>query len=179
MEYNSTIKSNQNIHKNENNVLNTIRNMIHENIIHEKSNVHVLSFRDPNGCPLYEQIIEKKKTVEGRKNSLINQKIKVGDILLLSDLSKGILECKVTYVNLYADVEEYLISESIDIVFGNPNSNSNSISNYVKYSIQEGCNIYHDFVDEKQIIDLKNKFGYGFIGIGIDFLHEYKYDFVK
>jgi ASC-1-like (ASCH) protein len=136
--------------------------------IREKFNVHLLSFKDPIGCPLYEQITERKKTVEGRKNSPVYQKIKVGDILLLSDRSKGILECEVIYVNLYADVEEYLAMEGIDKAFGNTIKCRN-VSN-----IQEGTNIYREFVDEQQIIDLKKRFGHGFLGLGIKFLHEYK-----
>lgn len=134
----------------------------------EQANVHLLSFRDPDGCPLYEQIIELTKTVEGRKNSPIYQQIKVGDTLLLSDRSKGILECLVTYVNLYADVEEYLAKEGLDKAFGNT-VKCRAISN-----IQDGAKLYHEFVDEEQITDLKKKFGHGFIGIGIKFLHEYK-----
>lgn len=137
-----------------------------------KRNIHMFSFRNPEGCPLYEQIIEGKKTVEGRKNSPIYQTIKVGDILLLSDRSKGILECAVTYVNLYADVNEYLAAEGLGAVFGDPIS-CRAISN-----IQDGANIYREFVPDKQIVYLKEKYGQGFMGIGIKFLHEYKRYFI-
>lgn len=136
--------------------------------MHETASVHLLSFRDPDSCPLYQQIIEKIKTVEGRKNSPMYQTIKVGDTILLSDRSKGILECEVTYVNLYSDVEEYLASEGLDKAFGNTTKCRD-----IK-SIQDGSNLYHEFVPEKQIIELKKKFGHGFMGIGINFLHEYK-----
>jgi len=136
--------------------------------IHETNNIHLLSFKDPEGCPLYEQIVEGKKTVEGRKNSPTYQKINVGDMLLLSDRSKGILECEVTYVNLYADVEEYLAKEGLETALGNTVKCRN-VSN-----IQDASNIYYEFVKEKEIINLKKTFGHGFLGIGIKFLHEYK-----
>lgn len=136
--------------------------------IYSKKQVHLLNFRDPDGCPLYEQIKIGNKTVEGRKNSIIYQKIKVGDTLLLSDRSKGILECDVTYVNLYADISEYIVGQGLNNVFGNV-VNCRGIKN-----IQDGTNIYHEFVDSSQILDLKKRFGHGFLGIGIKFIREYK-----
>lgn len=136
--------------------------------IHSKKKVHLLNFKDPEGCSLYEQIKNGNKTVEGRKNSSIYQKIKVGDMLLLSDRSKGILECEVTYVNLYADVSEYLAGQGLNNAFGDV-VNCRGISN-----IRDGIDIYHEFVDASQIADLKKRFGNGFLGIGIKFIHEYK-----
>lgn len=133
-----------------------------------KGNVYLYSFRDPDGCPLYEMIREGKKTVEGRKNSPYYQKVNVGDTILLSERKKGILECEVTYVKLYSDVKEYLAAEGIDAVFGNP-SKCRNIS-----SIDEGAKLYYEFVKEEEISSLKSKFGHGFMGIGIRFLHEYK-----
>jgi len=134
----------------------------------DEFNVHLISFKQPEGCPLYEQIMEGNKTVEGRKNSPLYQKIQVGDTMLLSNRSRGILECKVTYIHLYDDVSEYIAGEGIDAVFGNPTKCRN-ITN-----VQEGLKIYDEFVNEQQIIDLKKRFGQGFMGIGIKFLHEYK-----
>lgn len=134
----------------------------------DKSNVHLISFKQPEGCPLYEQIMEGNKTVEGRKNSPLYQKIQVGDTLLLSDRSRGILELKVTYIHLYDDVSEYIAGEGIDAVFGNPTKCRN-ITN-----VQDGLKIYDEFVNKQQIIDLMKRFGQGFMGIGIKFLHEYK-----
>lgn len=149
-----------------------------ESDIEHKSNVeeindntqktHLLSFHDPNGCPLYEQILNRKKTVEGRKNSPFYQKIKVNDTILLSDRSKGILECLVTYVKLYSDVSEYIAAEGIATVLGDPLKCRN-ISN-----ISEGAELYREFVSDDHVQDLKEKYGHGFLGIGIKFVHEYK-----
>lgn len=133
-----------------------------------RKNVYLYSFRDPEGCPLYEMIREGKKTVEGRKNSPYYQKVNIGDTILLSDRKKGILECEVTYVKLYSDVKEYLASEGIDNVFGIP-SKCRNITN-----IDEGARLYHEFVKEEEISSLKSKYGHGVMGIGIRFLHEYK-----
>lgn len=150
----------------ENDITDTI--MSESNRSDREKGVFLYSFRDPYGCPLYEMIREGKKTVEGRKNSPYYQKVKVGDIILLSERKKGILECEVTYVKLYSDVKEYLASEGLDNVFGVP-SKCRSISNII-----EGADLYHEFVKEGEISSLKSKYGHGFMGIGIRFLHEYK-----
>lgn len=164
----STKKTEQNNDRYEVYVSDSVKDSDNDDNIHDMSTVHLLSFKDPEGCPLYEQIVEGKKTVEGRKNSPTYQKINVGDTLLLSDKSKGILECKVTYINMYSDVEEYLAKEGLETALGNTVKCRNVLN------IQDASNIYYEFVKEKEIIDLKKKFGHGFLGIGIKFLHEYK-----
>ncbi|VBB17767.1 hypothetical protein YASMINEVIRUS_230 [Yasminevirus sp. GU-2018] len=132
---------------------------------------HILNFKDLEGCPFYEQILSGKKTVEGRKNSPVYQAIKAGDTLLLSDRTRGILECVVTYVNLYSDVSEYIASEGIDVVFGDPVKCRN-VSD-----VKSGAEVYREFVDDDQVQQLKEKYGHGFLGIGIKFVHEYKRHF--
>jgi ASC-1-like (ASCH) protein len=136
-----------------------------------RKKVLLFRFRDLENCHLYDQIIEGKKTVEGRKNSEQNQDIKIGDILLFSDKSRGILECEVTYVHYYSDIAEYLAGESLNKVFGDTSKCRN-----VK-TIEEGVKIYREYVDENKILELKDKFGSGFIGIGIKFIHEYRRNF--
>jgi ASC-1-like (ASCH) protein len=137
----------------------------------KKPKVHLLPFRNLSDCPLYEQIILNNKTVEGRKNSEENQKISIGDTILLSDRSKGILECDVTYINKYLDVTDYLVSEGLESVFGNLEECKTVTS------IEKGLELYGNFVSDSQIIKLKEEYGYGFLGIGIKFIHEYKKHF--
>jgi ASC-1-like (ASCH) protein len=151
----------------------TIDNRTMDNSTDESSNkiVHMFSFRGPDGCPLYEMIKSGKKTVEGRKNSPSYQKIKVGDVLLLSDRKKGVLECEVKYVKLYTDVKEYLAGESLQSAFGDPDK-CRGID-----SIQKGCDLYYEYVNENEILKLKEKYGHGFMGIGIRFVREYKRNF--
>lgn len=131
-------------------------------------NIHLLSFKDPDGCSLYDAIRFSKKTVEGRKNAPQYQKIKVGDMVLLSDRTKGILECEVTYIHEYADTTEYLAGEGLEAAFGELTKCRN-IQN-----ISDGTALYREFVDDASILDLKERFGNGFLGIGIKFVHEFK-----
>jgi ASC-1-like (ASCH) protein len=123
---------------------------------------YTFSFRDPPGCPLYQAIIDGTKTVEGRKNSEQYQKIKQDDTIMFDYENRGILVCKVTYVNKYADVEEYLNGESLQVAL--PCADT----------IEDGIKIYERFVPKDEITKLKNKYGFGFLGIGIKFLYERK-----
>ncbi len=75
---------------------------------------HIICFfYDPKECPLTKYIVDKIKTVEGRKYSSAYQKIKVGDTIIFHD-KKGDIVCKVTYINKYKSVREYLETEGID-----------------------------------------------------------------
>jgi ASC-1-like (ASCH) protein len=130
--------------------------------------VHLLSFRELRDCPLYDQIIDGKKKVEGRENSKKYQNIRPHDIVLFSDKKRGILECQVTDINLYADVAEFLTDQGIDKVFGNTTKCRNVSS------IDEGVKILQESVTQKQILELKKATGSGYMGIGIKFIHEYK-----
>lgn len=134
-------------------------------------NVHILSFFDPLDCPLYDHIKFGEKTVEGRKYSPRYQNIKVNDIILLSYKKKGILECKVTYIHLYNDVNEYINSEGLKPVFGESTKCRNITS------IKDGIKLYDEFIKSTDVAKLKHTYGYGFMGIGIKFIHEYKRHF--
>jgi ASC-1-like (ASCH) protein len=131
-------------------------------------NIHILKFKDPENCPMYDQIINKDKIVEGRINSKKNQLIKVGDVILLSNSTRGILECLVTYINLYSDIQEYVYAEGLKKVFGDSTKCKN-----VSEAI-DGVKIYEEVVSISDVSTLKNKYGHGFLGIGINFIHEYK-----
>lgn len=122
--------------------------------------VHRFSLRDPPNCPLYDLIKNRIKTVEGRKNSPAYQKIKVGDILILEDVS-GDLECAVTYIHPYHTVREYLESEGLDITMP------------CVQSIDTAVDIYGSFVSAAEIDELDKKYGYGFLGIGIRLITEH------
>ena len=118
---------------------------------------HILKFKDPPNCPIFKAIQNGEKVVEGRKNSSSYSKIQVDDFIYLDD-KKGILCCKVTYINKYSDVKEYLQKEEV----------KNALP--CVDSIEDGIKIYESFVSKEEINNLKDKFGFGFLGIGIKFL---------
>jgi ASC-1-like (ASCH) protein len=124
---------------------------------------HNLSFRDPNGFSLYEQIIKGNKVVEGRKFSPTNQKIMVGDLLILHLASQSSLRCEVMWIHLYRDVREYLESEGLVKCFGTPDD-------FGILTTNEGIDVYKQFVDENEIETLYKTYGTGFMGIGIKFI---------
>lgn len=127
---------------------------------------HYISFKDPPECPLYDYIKKGKKTVEGRKNSEQYQKMKVGDYLHIID-EKGNLKCRVTYIRGYHTVKEYLEEEKVSRALP-----------CVK-TVKEGINIYELFVPKEEIERLNKRYWYGFLGIGIEFIEEYKQMYVK
>lgn len=120
---------------------------------------HHLNFKDLSNCPIYSDIVKGRKRVEGRKNSSLNQKIKEGDILILADI-KGELHCRVTYVHKYSNIREYLEYEGFN----------NALP--CTKSIDEAEKFYEKFVPKSEIYHLNEKFGYGFLGIGIELIKE-------
>lgn len=120
---------------------------------------HILKFKDTDNCPIYNLIKNRLKLVEGRKNSKIYQNINIGDILLLDDI-KGILYCRVIYIHKYADIREYLEKETIDRALP-------CVSN-----IDNAIEVYNKFVSNEEIEQLRKDFGYGFLGIGINYIME-------
>lgn len=120
---------------------------------------HRISFKDLPNCPIYADIVSGKKKVEGRKNSESNQKIKEGDLLILVDI-KGELVCKVTYIHKYSSVREYLEGETVERALP------------CAKSIDDGVEFYEKFVSKDEIDILNNKYGSGFLGIGIDLIKE-------
>lgn len=122
---------------------------------------HKISFYDPQGCPLTEYIIRGIKTVEGRKNSPQYHNIKKGDTLIINDPNIEI-KCIVTYVNKYDDVRDYLQKETIEKALP-----------CVK-SIDEGIEFYNKFTKPEERKRLKDKYGFGFLGIGIKLVNYFK-----
>ena len=120
-------------------------------------NTHFFSFKDPKGHPLMQQIINGTKTVEGRKNSEVYQKVKVGDKIVMRDSSREII-CLVKAIRKYSDIKAYLEKEMKNAL---PGVND----------INEGLDIYHTFINDDEISYLKNKYGYGFIAFEIVYLH--------
>ncbi len=98
--------------------------------------------------PWFSLLKNGQKPVEGRKNSPLYQKIKVGDHIIFFEGSKS-FEALVTGINKYNSVEEYLKSETLERALP-------GIA-----SIQEGLAIYHSW-NTPQDIDK-----YGFLGIQI------------
>ena len=100
--------------------------------------------------PWYSFIKQGKKTVEGRKAIPRWCKIKVGDTITFTDGKDDKFSVKVTGVNKYNSIEEYLISETLQRALpGIP-------------TIEEGLKIYYQWSKED---DIKK---YGFLGIQIE-----------
>jgi ASC-1-like (ASCH) protein len=125
--------------------------------------MHYMKFRNPKDIQLYNAIKMNKKVVEGRKNSYLYSKINKGDTIFLCDRFNGMLKCQITHVNKYADVTEYLKAEGLDKTFGGTVT-----------SMDQAIGVYDSYVDPKQIEQLKEKTGHGFIGFGIKLISEYK-----
>jgi len=127
------------------------------NLKRQNGDVHYFSFRDPKGYPLMQQIIDGTKTVEGRKNSEIYQKVKVGDSIVLKGSSE--IVCLVKAIRKYPDIKTYL---------------ENEIKNALPTAttVNEGLDVYHTFINDNEISELKNKYGQGFIAFEITYLHK-------
>lgn len=121
--------------------------------------IHTISFFDPPNCSLYDYIRRGIKTVEGRKISPKYQNYKKDDTLIIND-EKGLLICKILYVNQYKNVREYLEKEGLDKTVP-----------CVK-TVDEAINIYRNFISNKELNN-------GFLGIGISFIKEHKKHYVN
>lgn len=115
---------------------------------------HYLSILNPKECPTYDYIKKGIKTVEGRKNSEKYQKYKKGDTLIFTyNVEK--LKTKITYIHKYQNVEAYLKRETLKRALP-----------CVK-TIKQGVKIYNLWTSQKEREQLRKKYGYGFLGIGI------------
>lgn len=129
---------------------------------------HIFRFKNPQNCNLYKEIVDRRKKVEGRVNNAKYNKIKTGDIIILDCKPIGLIGCKVTYVNKYVNIETYLRKEGIEKTLGK-----------CAKTIQDGINIYSQYNSNNTITFLNEKYGAGFLGIGIYFIQEYKYHFIN
>ena len=122
-------------------------------------NEYLLTFYDPPGCPLFEYIKNGVKTVEGRKNSPKNQQIMKDDVIIFINEKTGEkLIAKVTYIHKYNDVLDYLKKETL----------SSALPCVKTY--KDGVALYNEFSDPEERKSLRDKYGYGFLGIGIQVL---------
>ena len=127
------------------------------NLKRQNGDTHYFSFRDPKGYPLMEQIMNGTKTVEGRKNSEVYQKVKVGDSIVLKGSNE--IVCLVKAIRKYPDIKTYLEHEIKNAL---PTATT----------VNEGLAVYHTFINDNEISELKNKYGHGFIAFEIVYLNK-------
>lgn len=77
--------------------------------------VHEMGFIDPKNCKLSYDIIEGKKTVEGRKKSDETSKLKAGDILVLHEKDVDIT-CKINFIHEHKNLTDYIKEEGVSAV---------------------------------------------------------------
>lgn len=118
---------------------------------------HYLSILNPKECPTYTYIKQGIKTVEGRKYSEKYQKYKRGDTLIFT-FKKEKLKTKITYIHRYKTVEDYLRRETLKKALPCVDT------------IKKGVEIYNLWTSEEEREKLRKKFGYGFMGIGIELI---------
>ena len=94
------------------------------------------------------------KTVEGRKNCEKYQKYKVGDTLEFK-CGDDLFATKITYIHKYFGIRDYLEKETLEKALPGVQS------------MEEGIRIYNKFNSEKERTKLREKYGYGVLGIGI------------
>jgi len=116
---------------------------------------YVFSFINDKKCPLLYYIKNGIKTVEGRKYSVTYQNIKVGDYIYFRAKNEKPLKVIVTYIHKYGSLKEYLVNETIEKALP-------CVNNY-----NDAENIYNQWSSEKERQQLKEQYGYGFVGFGI------------
>ena len=117
--------------------------------------LHYISFAEPPGHPLFDQIKDRDKTVDGRKYSKKYQKIKTNDSLIFHLPGKGFLKCLVTFVHKYKTLEDYLLCEGIKTTL--PSAASE----------EEALTLYNQFSSPEKREDLRAEFGFGFVAFGL------------
>lgn len=116
--------------------------------------VHQLSIQNPTDCPTFDMIKTGIKTVEGRKNSAKYQEYCIGDIIQFH-CGNETVKAKITYIHKYADVHDYLRGETLKRALPN-----------IK-TIKKAIEMYARWVPPSEIAELRKRYGYGFLGIGI------------
>lgn len=117
--------------------------------------IHIMSFFNDKKCPLLDYIKSGIKTVEGRKNSPQYQQIKVGDYIVFKTKNESDVKVEVTYVNKYKSLTHYIKKETVGRTIP-------CAKNY-----REAKDIYNQWSTHEDRKELKNKYGYAFLGIGI------------
>nr|QBK91002.1 MAG: ASC-1 like domain protein [Pithovirus LCPAC201] len=116
--------------------------------------IHHISIQNPKECPTFDYIKQGLKTVEGRKNSQKYQKIKRDDIIFF-ECNNETIKTYVTYVQKYTTLEDYLKEETLKLTLPNIET------------IEKGITIYNNWSTQKERQVLREKYGFGFLGIGI------------
>lgn len=118
---------------------------------------HYLDILNPAECPCFDLIKNGTKTVEGRKNSPKYQLYAKGDILILNCGDKTI-QTRIKYINCYSTIRCYLETETLERALP-------GIA-----TIDDGITFYNSFTTEQEREMLRKKFGFGFLGIGIELI---------
>ena len=125
--------------------------------------IHTFGAYNPPHCDLYQEIVDGNKTVEGRKYSKRYQNIKAGDTIIFNFTGhEFLLICNVTYVRRYPDVISFLKQETLKKTVP-----------CVK-TMDEGIQLYENYVPRSEINQIRKEFGYGFVAFGIEFKNRRK-----
>jgi len=119
---------------------------------------HYLIIQNPPYCPTFDYIKSGVKTVEGRKYTEKYHNYKQGDTLIF-ECNGEQLKTKIKNIRLYGTLEDYLTSEGYDKVLP------------CAKSFNDAVEIYNKWSSEKDRIELKNKYGYGFMAIEIELVY--------
>lgn len=106
------------------------------------------------------QIMTHRKSVEGRKNSELYQKIEVGDMIILKSNNDSAV-CIIEAIRKYPDIKTFLEHEIEKALPGVSNVNI-------------GLDVYHTFISDDEIKRLNEKYGAGFIAFEIFYLYPKK-----
>ena len=119
-------------------------------------NLHTISFVNNKECPLLDYIKSNIKTVEGRKYSSRYHNIRSNDYIRFVTKNEYDVYVKVIYVNKYKTLKDYLIGETIEKTIPCVKTYDKAMEIYNKWSN----------IDDRN--KLLRRYGYSFIGIGIE-----------
>lgn len=129
--------------------------------------IYYLPFMNLPNCSLLDYIKKGIKTVEGRKYSPKYFNIQPEDIIIFKTKNHEDVYVKVIYVHKYKTLEDYLEKETIPKTIP------------CAKSFDEAVNIYNKMTTEDDRNYLLNKYGYGFLGIGIQLIDKNQYKYIK
>ena len=116
-----------------------------------------LPILNPKDCPTFDLIKSGIKSVEGRKNSEKYQKYKKGDDIIFQ-YGRKTVKARITYIHRYRTIEDYLRRETLKRALP-----------CVK-KISDGVLIYNKWTTPSERALLYSKYGYSFLGIGIELI---------
>lgn len=115
---------------------------------------YIIPFTNYPNCRLLEYIRQGIKQVEGRKNSPLYQDIKVGDYIIFRAKNERDLKVVVTYIRQYRTLTDYLKGETIARTMP------------CAKNIEQAKAIYNKWTSHHEREILREKYGFGFLGIG-------------